>query len=103
MDEDLVFVTLNCHDCECPPHECSIYPKFMNPRGKQGCTRRITEDDKDKFTHYTEEVLPFIRMYKNSTTAIKTYNEMCDFFQYIYSRPLGTIINAQGKAIQASQ
>lgn len=51
------FVKLNCMNCDFI--ECGIKLKGTIIRGKEGCTKKVSEEDAVKFYHYTEEVIPF--------------------------------------------
>lgn len=95
MNEDFIFLKLNCKDCE--NQSCMIYPNGYYLRGKEGCTRKVTQEEKDRFTHYMNEVLPFVRTYKNKEVAHNTIVEIEEYLDYIYTRPLGNKLDKYGK------
>lgn len=98
MDE--TFLTLKCHDCE--NDKCELYPIGTYIYDKEGCTRKVTEEEKAKFLHYMNEVLPFIRFYKTDKAKKDMYKEIDDYLFYIYSKPLGQKLNKYGKIINPS-
>lgn len=55
MDE--TFITLRCRDCE--QDYCVYQLKGSYIKNKEGCTRKVSEEDAARFKHYTEEIVPF--------------------------------------------
>ena len=51
------YVKLSCKDCDFI--ECGIKLRNTIIRGKEGCTKKVSEEDAVKFYHYMEEVMPF--------------------------------------------
>lgn len=98
--DDLCFVTLRCKDCE--NDECSLCLQgtWISEDSLQGCTRKVTEEEKVKFTHYQEEVVPFLHLNKNKNSERSIYKEVISFLQDIYSKPIGTKLSKRGKAIK---
>ena len=98
--DDLCFVTLRCKDCE--NDKCTLCPQgtWISEDSLQGCTRKVTEEEKVKFIHYQEEVVPFLHLSKNKNSERSIYKEVISFLQEIYSKPIGTKIGKRGKAIK---
>lgn len=96
MDEDNI-ITLRCIDCENVDCEICRNGSFLTLESKKGCTRKVNDLDYAKYIHYMEEVAPF--MYINTSTEYqnRTYNEIIDFLEYIYSCPIGQKLNHNGK------
>lgn len=57
QEKEDVFVTLNCQNCDFI--ECGIKLNKTIIRGKEGCTKRVSEEDASRFYHYMEEEMPF--------------------------------------------
>lgn len=98
--EEFTFITLRCKDCEAD--NCQLCPigTWVSEDNKRGCTRKVTQEEKDKFNHYKEEVLPFLHLYKNKETEKKTYIKIIDFLNKIYNKPLGNKIGKSGKIVK---
>lgn len=97
MEEEYCYLSLHCKHCDCPPKECSEYPYAMCWVNKEGCTRKVTKEEKDKFKYYMEEVLPFINTYKSEERKKEMYKEIDDFLMNIYKKPLGHRLDKKGK------
>lgn len=93
------YITLRC--VECGNTHCSICPcgTYVPEDSLRGCTRKVSELDAEKFYHYQQEVIPFIHMNKNQETSCRTHNEILNFFERIYSSPLGKRLGKSGKAL----
>lgn len=90
-----VYLKLNCIDCEFV--ECKIAKKYVKNDSKEGCTRKVPEQDAAKFYHYIEEVIPFWKMYPADHIA-KSYNQIIEFFyDYIYTAPITQRLDPRGK------
>ena len=57
QEKEDVYITLNCADCDFA--ECGIKLKNTIIHGKEGCTKKVSEDTAAQFYHYTEEIIPF--------------------------------------------
>ena len=57
QEEEDVYVILNCEDCDFT--ECGIKLRNTIIRGKEGCTKKVSEETAAQFYHYTEEIIPF--------------------------------------------
>lgn len=88
-------ITLRCKDCE--NFNCSLYPVgiYIPEDSLQGCTRKLSDLDFDKYIHYTEEVLPFLFINNN----IDKFKEAYNFLQHIYKLPVGQKIGKNGKTL----
>ena len=65
--------------------------------GKEGCTKKVNEDVAAQFYHYTEEVIPFWKMYDKEYVR-KSYQEILDFlYQKVYAAPIGQRLDPDGK------
>lgn len=94
-EEDYVFLTLRCRDCE--QDNCIFQPIGSFVRNKEGCTRKVSEETAAKFKHYTEEVMPFWRFHSLEYVK-KAYEEVINFlFSEIYSAPIGQRLDPDGK------
>lgn len=97
--DDEVILTLHCRDCEC--EDCKMHPNGKLLINREGCTRRVSEETKDKFFHYMQEVLPFVRTYKNRPRAKEKIDEIEHFlFSEVYSAPLGQKLNKDGRGVK---
>lgn len=101
-DEDYIYLKLHCADCSMGD-DCSLWPHGALMIGKEGCTRRITEDERIQFYHYMEEVAPLLRTYKTDEARRAAINEIEDFlYNTIYCKPAGCKIDKDGKTISRS-
>lgn len=93
--DDIVFISLSCIDCE--NTHCDKSRRYIPSDSLEGCTRKVTEDEAAKYYHLLEEVAPF--MYINTTKEYqsRTYKEIIDYLEYIYSCPFGQKLNKYGK------
>ena len=95
MEEEKVFVSLQCRDCELDI--CVFCPNGSYIYGKEGCTRKVDEDIAAEFHYYTEEVIPFWRTY-TPQQAKQSYKDYISFlFEKIYSAPIGQKLDRRGK------
>lgn len=93
-EEDITYINLYCQDCE--NNCCKLYPNGNYILGEEGCVRKVTQEEKDKYTHYMTEVLPFIKLYINREQKNKAYNEIIDFLSTLYNKPITYRINRKG-------
>lgn len=56
-EPEQTFVKLSCEDCDFT--ECGIKLRNTIIRGKEGCTKKVSEETAAQFYHYTEEIIPF--------------------------------------------
>ena len=95
MEDDIVYLTLQCRDCEID--RCIYCPKGTYLKGKEGCTRKVSEDIAAQFNHYNQEVRPFWKQYSLKQVK-KSYKEILDFlFKEIYAAPIGQKLDKYGK------
>ena len=93
MDE--TFVTLQCRDCELD--NCAFCKNGTYLYGKEGCTRKVSEETAARFQHFNQEVLPFWKTYTLQQIN-KSYIEHINFlFREIYSAPIGQKLDKYGK------
>lgn len=92
-----MFVTLRCAGCDNP--NCKIGRYIIPDDSLEGCTREVTDEQAAQLTHYIDEVLPFIPMYKNTDVIYQKFDEIYDFLQSIYTCPIGRLLDARGKVI----
>ena len=57
QEKEDVYIKLNCRDCDFV--ECCIHPCGRAIIGKEGCTRKVSEEIAAQFYHYIEEIIPF--------------------------------------------
>lgn len=89
------YITLRCTHCD--KTLCGIARSWIPYESKEGCTRKVTEEDAAQFYHYTEEVIPFWKYYSLEQVQ-KSYKEIDDFLQTkIYSAPIGQKLDVWGK------
>lgn len=93
-----MYVTLRCKECE--NTNCPICPigKYIDDNNLCGCTRLVSNDDAAQYYHLLKEVAPF--MYMNTSKEYKNtqYKNIISFLEYLYTLPIGTKINKNGKA-----
>ena len=95
QEKEDVFVKLSCKDCDFI--ECGIKLNGTIIRGKEGCTKRVSEEDAAKFYHYTEEIIPFWKTYDVEHVR-QSYKEVIDFlYNKIYTAPIGQRLDPSGK------
>ncbi len=98
-EPEQTFVKLSCEDCDFI--ECGIKLKNTIIRGKEGCTKKVSEDVAAQFYHYTEEIIPFWKL-QSEKYVRESYKEIIDFlYSEIYSAPIGQRLDPDGK-IRAS-
>lgn len=95
-----MYITLRCATCD--NIDCKLGRYFIPENSKEGCTRKVSEQQAALFQHYQEEVLPFIGMYKNHTAAQEKLNEIYKFLLIIYECPIGKLLDYKGKIKLAS-
>lgn len=97
--DDYYFITLHCYDCD--NTQCSICPcgTCVDEDNLRGCTRKVSEEDYVKYEHYMNEVLPFLYLNYNKSSAIAVCNEILDYLYYIYQQPLGQRLGRNGHAL----
>ena len=97
---ELTYLTLRCKNCE--QDKCVFCPIGKIARGKEGCTRKVSEETAAKYIHYTEEVIPFWKHL--ALPQIKQqYNEIINFlFNEVYSAPIGQKLDSNGKVKTSS-
>lgn len=89
---DVTYITLRCNYCN--QMNCDVYPLGSYIAGKEGCTRQVSSQDREKWDHYTKEIEPFLLLQKNPD-----FQEVEEFYNYIYLCPLGRKLDKLGKAI----
>lgn len=95
QENEDVYLKLNCYDCDYI--ECGIKLKGQIIWGKEGCTRKVSEQTAAQFYHYMEEVIPFWKL-QNKDYVQKSYNEIIDFlYNKIYKAPIGQRLDPSGK------
>ena len=95
QEEEDVYVTLNCEDCDFT--ECGIKLRNTIIRGKEGCTKKVSEETAAQFYHYTEEIIPFWKL-QSEKYVRESYQEIIDFlYDKIYSAPIGQRLDPDGK------
>jgi len=92
-----VYITLRCAKCDNP--DCRLGRYVIPEDSLEGCTRKVTDEQAAQLQHYTEEVLPFVNMYKNFSAAQEKLEEIYQFLLTIYSCPVGKLLDAKGKVI----
>lgn len=92
-----MYIKLKCSECD--NIDCNLGRYLIPDDSEEGCTREVTEEQNERYTHYIQEVLPFIPMYDNHKTAQDKLNEISQFLNSIYSCPLGKLLDAKGKII----
>ena len=50
-------IKLKC--CDCDYIECKIAKKYISDNSKEGCVRKVSEENAAKFYHYVKEIMPF--------------------------------------------
>lgn len=90
-------IKLKCIDCE--NTECKISRLMIPEESKEGCIRKIPEELYIKYSHYMNEVAPF--MYKDTTKEYqtKTYIEIIDLLFSIYEYPAIKKTGTNGKVL----
>lgn len=91
-----MYITLRCKDCD--NIDCGIARRFIPEDSLEGCTREVNDEIAEMYSHYANEVLPFVPLYKNFKTACDTTNKIYDFLRQVYAAPLGRKIDQRGKA-----
>ena len=90
-----MFLSLSCRDCE--QDKCVFSPIGKWIKGKEGCTREVSEETAARFNHYMNEVIPFWKTYSVDFVR-QSYKEIITFlFNEIYNAPIGQKLNAEGK------
>lgn len=90
-----MFITLQCGNCD--NINCHLCRKYIPEDSKEGCTRKVSEEQGDMFYHYMNEVIPFIAMYKNYDLAQNKLEEIYQFLLKIYDCPIGQLLDDKGK------
>lgn len=91
------FIKLSCAECD------NIDCKYVNILGyisidfKKGCSRWVSEDEKIQYIHYMKEIIPSWRTIKKESLIQEQYNEICNFLDSIYSKPIGCLYDKNGK------
>lgn len=88
-----MFVTLRCQNCD--NIDCPIARAYIPEDSKEGCTRRVSETDSEKFQYFVNEVIPM-------HTSISRLQEAGRFLERIYESPLGRKLDPSGKAMESS-
>lgn len=95
QEKEDVYLTLNCEDCDFI--ECGIKLRNTIIRGKEGCTKKVSEEIAAQFYHYMEEVIPFWKLQTEKYTR-ESYKEIIDFlYTKIYAAPIGQRLDPDGK------
>lgn len=94
MTDDETFISLRCIDCE--NTTCRAAKRYVPIDSLEGCTRKVSEDDAAKYYHLLEEVAPFLYIKTSKEYQSRTYKEITDFLEYIYSKPFGQKLNRKG-------
>lgn len=95
QEKEDVYLTLNCKDCDFI--ECGIKLKNTIIRGKEGCTKKVSEEVAAQFYHYMEEVIPFWKLQTEKYTR-ESYKEIMNFlYTKIYVAPIGQRLDPAGK------
>ena len=95
QEKENIYVTLSCKDCDFI--ECGIKLNKTPIRGKEGCTKKVSEETAAKFYHYMEEVVPFWKLYEGERVK-ESYQEVIDFlYKEIYAAPIGQRLDLDGK------
>lgn len=85
--EEKVYITLKCRECE--NTTCKLNKQWLHPDSQCGCTREVSEETSAQYQHLMYEVAPFMDIDTTQEYQKRTYNEIIDFLDYIYSCPLG--------------
>jgi len=89
-----LFVTLRC--AECDNCDCRVARKYIPEGSLEGCTRKVSDLEADKYQHIIVELLPTCHLLKNPMPLLGKAEE---FLQQLYSREMGAKIDARGKAL----
>ena len=95
QEKEDVFLKLSCKDCDFI--ECGIKLNHTIIRGKEGCTKKVSEETAAKFYHYMKEVIPFWKLHDDNYVR-ESYKEIINFlYSEVYSAPIGQRLDPEGK------
>lgn len=95
QEKEDIYLKLSCKNCDFV--ECGIKLRNQIIKGKEGCTRKVSEEVADQFYHYTQEIIPFWKLY-NEKYIQESYKEIIDFlYQKVYAAPIGQRLDPDGK------
>lgn len=88
-----MFLSLTCYDCD--NAECELCPlgSCIDSESLEGCTRQVTEEFCARYQHEKNEVMPFALASNNADFAT-----IDNIQQLLYSKRIGTMLDANGKA-----
>ena len=94
-EQEWVYLKLSCKDCDFS--ECGIKLNGRIIKGKEGCTKKVSEDTAIRFYHYMEEVIPFWKI-QSKNFVEESYKEIMQFlYEKVYAAPVGQRLDPEGK------
>ena len=88
-------IKLKCSECE--NSTCCYSNKYIPIDSLEGCTRKVIEDVEIEYYHLINEVAPFMYMNTTKEYQTKTYNQIINLLNNIYSMPIGQKLDKKGK------
>lgn len=88
-----MYITLRCKHCD--NTDCPIARAYIPEDSLEGCTRRVSEEDSEKFQYYIEEVIPL-------SHSFSRLEEARVFLDRMYHMPFGRKLDAKGKVDPSS-
>lgn len=92
-----MFLTLRC--AECGKWPCDRAREYIPEGSLEGCTREVTEEQSEEFSHYLSEVLPFLARRRRTDATDAEFCRIEDLLQHIYSCPFGRKLDAAGRVV----
>lgn len=92
-----MILNLKCRACD--NAECPLAAAYIAEDSEEGCRRKIEEDMKERYLHYMNDVLPFIRNYKSLERRRAAFQEIGGFLEEVYLLPVAGMNDRKGKAV----